>query len=144
MSRRVLLVLSLLLFGFAPAPLPRKQRPGEEDDLRKMQGTWVVTRYEYNGTDNVASFASDLLIRFEGNRLSFVRRENVVSTWDFVLTPGSPRALTRTLVGSSTRVARGIYRIEGDKLILCDDHGGTRPTEFDSRGGRWVIEMRRR
>jgi uncharacterized protein (TIGR03067 family) len=145
MPRRTLLVVSLsLLVGFAPAPFPRPRRTAEKDDLQRIQGTWEVIQYERGGSDLLRSY-KEVRIAFEGGRMTFHFDGRIGSRWDFVLEPASrPRALTRTHVGSKGRVARGIYRFEGDRLILCDHHSGPRPTEFDSKGNHYLIVLRRR
>src|SRR4051812_10428277 len=113
MRGRLCLLLSLsLLAGFAPAPLPRTRRADpEKDDLRKMQGTWVVLRYERNGMDHARGFAGTLYITFQGNRMSYVMNDNDVrSRWGLVLSPGSsPRALTATR-DDRRFINQGIYR----------------------------------
>jgi uncharacterized protein (TIGR03067 family) len=105
-----------------------------------------VTRYERNGSDHAPAFDGSLSIRFQGDRMSYVMGKNDVrSTWVFVLSPGpAPRALTATR-DDRLYVNHGIYRFAGDKLVICfNERGGPRPTEFDSRGNRFLLELRRR
>jgi uncharacterized protein (TIGR03067 family) len=144
---RLALALALLVVaGFAPAPLPRARRAEAEDDLRKMQGTWVVVKYEHDGGDHLASYREEIRFTFRGGRMTCSLNDDVRSTWDVELSPASvPRAITKTKVGGAAFVMRGIYRFEGERLVICQDNGdGKRPAEFDSRGNRWLIVMRRR
>ena len=146
MSTRLSLLAALVLVvGFAPAPLPRARRGPEPDDLQKMQGTWVVVKYELNKADILARYSQEIRFTFRGKRMTCSLNDDVRSTWDVELSPGSsPRAITET-EASKSLVMRGIYRFEGDRLVICHDSGqGARPTEFDSEGSRYLIVLRRR
>ena len=102
-----------------PAP------PELSGDYARLQGTWVVT---YNEAKGIAlpEMAGNLFI-FEGDRFRL----------------GTDRLSERFAVDESTSpkridfddghspMIRGIYRLDGDELIICgNDPGDPRPTEF--------------
>jgi uncharacterized protein (TIGR03067 family) len=132
-SRRLLLLTCLaVVIGFAPAPLPRARRADpEKDDLRKIQGTWVVLKYQVGGRDHVTTLGGTLYVQFRGGRMLFSLNDEVISTCRFELSPRPRRTLTWTSISNESEVVRGIYHFEGDRLILFS-------------GGRWLIVMRRR
>src|SRR5262249_43228652 len=96
-----------------------------------MQGVWVVFEYKVEGGDLVGKFRETFCFRFEGSRLTCTTGDAVCSRWDLTLSPGSaPREITKKEVGGRC-VLRGIYRFEGDELVICQDDGeDRRPTEF--------------
>jgi uncharacterized protein (TIGR03067 family) len=111
-----------------------------------MQGEGVVTKYEYNGSDHraLAAYRDGIRFTFTGGRMTCSVGNEVRSTWDVELSPSSvPRAFTKTR-SDKLFVMKGIYRFEGAELIVCEDQRGTQPTEFDSKGGRYLIVMKRR
>jgi uncharacterized protein (TIGR03067 family) len=119
----VTLPLLLLLTAFAPAPFPRHERRTESGN--DMVGTWVglvVThdRFTYN------------------------------PQYDYALKVNSrtsPKTYDITGIGSATRGRefRGIYKIEGDVLILSYNVGaGPRPTAFEGQGRGEHVESHKR
>jgi uncharacterized protein (TIGR03067 family) len=145
MSRRLLLLAALALaVGFAPAPLPRRERAStEEQDLRRLQGTWVVVKYLSNGRDILGQQGS-YLFTFEGRR-TICLQNNHRSEWTYELSAAtSPRQITSKEAKGNV-VLKGIYRFEGDTFVLCETVGdGPRPTEFGSKGSTTLLVMRRR
>jgi uncharacterized protein (TIGR03067 family) len=133
-----------LVVGFAPAPLPRRERAStEEQDLRRLQGTWVVVKYQSNGRD-VLGQPGSYLFTFEGRRTVCVMN-NHRSEWTFELSAAaSPRHITSKEVKTNV-LLKGIYRFEGDNFVLCERVGdGPRPTAFGSSENTTLLVMRRR
>jgi uncharacterized protein (TIGR03067 family) len=144
MKARCLLFVSLLLVtGFAPAPFLRTGRSNlATDDLRKLQGTWAVVKWELDG-DDLTELTKEVRFTFDGDRLAYSMGDYVGSRWYIELSSMSaPRAITRTSEDKQ-RVKEGIYRLEGDRLIICEGKRGRRPTQFNSVGRFLLIEMRR-
>jgi uncharacterized protein (TIGR03067 family) len=147
MSWRLLLLIALVFAGgFSPAPLPRRGRDDPAAaDLRRLQGTWVVIRLEHDRRDYLAGSRDEILFTFRGRSMTLTQNGEVGPLWDVELSPGStPRALTKTRADRGA-VRRGIYRFDGERLIICQENDdGVRPTRFDSRGDRCLIVLKRR
>jgi uncharacterized protein (TIGR03067 family) len=109
-------VLGLLSLSFAPAPLPRARR--NADPLAGIEGTW---RSEKN------------LARITRTRITFLSGPG--ADYDMTLHPASVPP-SYTLVGRGKTQGRkfeGIYRLEGDTLIMADNPANEgRPTRFDA------------
>jgi uncharacterized protein (TIGR03067 family) len=148
MGWRLLLLMALVLAaGFAPAPLPRRGRDDPATaDLRRMQGLWVVVKYEHGGLDHLSQYREQICFRFQGKGMTCELDGEVRSRWVVELSPApTPRALTKTGVDQKW-LMNAIYRFEGQDLVICEAgaNNGPRPTEFDSKGNRYLIVMRRR
>jgi RNA polymerase sigma factor (sigma-70 family) len=106
-----------------------------ETERAKLQGNWKVISFTMAGKP----FADKDL---QGLRFTFAGSEWVMSTpgqplplRPFVLAPSQePKAVDFTTPAG--KVLRGIYRLDGDSLMLCVDHDpmgtGKRPTAFQS------------
>lgn len=106
--RRTLPLLAVLLTGFAPAPLPKHQPPDAagQADLRAVQGQWTER------------FADSAAVTITGDRMEY----SPEYVWKLTLNAtADPRRIKATGVGSKVagRTRVGIYRLEGDKLIIC-------------------------
>lgn len=106
--RRLLPLLAGLLLGFAPAPLPKQQRPdaASQGDLQAMQGVWVER------------FADSAAVTIRGDRMDYSPNY----TWKLTLqAKANPRRVAAIGVGSEVagKTLLGIYRLEGEKLTIC-------------------------
>ena len=140
----------------APVPAPVRAEAGERERLR---GEWTLVRHAapdgsvrgHRGN----SLPDHFLLRFEGAK--------VVTEYDhgdpslevesaLALDPSSrPRRVDLTVTGGSSsaaldwkgQVRRGVYEIDGDRLLLCLSDDGARPSGFGPGAGRDVYELRR-
>lgn len=142
--RCCLVFVSLVLVGFAPAPLPRRERRDTDSrpDLQRLQGTWDVLERQRGGVRQPPEKAE---VRVTGTRWTFAYASGAGSTWEIHLDPTkTPRRITLAL--NHTHSLLGIYRLDGDTLIVCycqpNDHTD-RPRRFDEGGGCWLITLRR-
>jgi uncharacterized protein (TIGR03067 family) len=143
MRARLLLFISLMLLtGFAPAPFERTKRAdSREDELRMLQGTWLVVSKKYDVGDR--DFLDEQThFTIANRRMTCTVNGEIRSERDIHVDPAArPRALTKTMVGRAV-VLEAIYRFDGDRLILCQSE--KRPTAFESRGRCWLMVMKRR
>ncbi|HEV3255507.1 MAG TPA: sigma-70 family RNA polymerase sigma factor [Gemmataceae bacterium] len=125
----VLLLLFLRRPGAEPAPPPRTDR-------QPLQGTWRVSRAEADGRvlpppDMRLIFAGDQCTLTSNIGMNFAAQCQLDSN-------RTPREITLRLAQGVAYP--GIYRLEGDSLKLCLNHGGPkRPTEFTTQAGDGFI-----
>jgi len=129
--RILLLAVSLGLLGFAPAPLPRKDRA--RTDPNDVTGQWVFETCETNGIDEPQA-AKEYRIEITREKLVF-HHQRGKTEYDLRLYPDvSPRAFTWSRGGSTFYV--GSYRLTGGRLTMIFTGGSRledRPTNFDGK-----------
>ena len=111
-------------------------------DLRLLQGTWQAVRLE-TGTGRVP----DEVVR----QLRYVFAESRVTLWEKDRTTGtglvtlhsatSPKAIDVAMTEGpgQGQVARGIYEVTGDHLVLCI--GPERPSAFNATETVSLVEL---
>ena len=128
--RQVLLLVVVLLIGFAPAPFPRPARtkPKVGND---MVGYW--------GPNGQLMVTEDVMFYYPPGGNEYVLKVNANAspkTYDITGKPGG---------NAAGREYVGIYKIEGDTLTLCYVGGKTgRPTSFQNQGITEVYKLHRR
>jgi uncharacterized protein (TIGR03067 family) len=121
---------------------------GEQDPAR-LEGGWTAVRAEQDARE--AGEIVGHLLRFEGDRFSIREKGMTIYEGTFeVDASASPRAIDFTHTGESPRgkTWRGIYKIDGDTLTICDNAGDvqkSRPTSFDTKpnSGRVLVVFKR-
>ena len=126
-------LLAALLLGLAPAPAPKPDKA--KADLKKIQGTWVLTSRVERGRALSPEVAMGYRIEVKGDRATISFDGAVAGEWALALDArGKPKAIDQKVVppGIAGQVWRGIYRLEGDRLTLClGPRPGARPRAFD-------------
>src|SRR5437763_302269 len=140
--RVVLIVVSCVGLGFAPAPFPKAER--QRADPLDVSGTWAHVRSEMNGQHAEGDV---LNYRLEITRESFVFvyvKTNVRTPYVMRLDPtASPPAFTWSQGNNVMYV--GSYRLQKDQLTMIFNGGNDvtkRPTDF-SGNATWRYVMRR-
>jgi uncharacterized protein (TIGR03067 family) len=137
MSTRVgLIVLSLFVLGFAPAPFPKHEKP-LRDNPADLTGTWAFTALEINGVsqNNFRNFR----IEMTRDRITFHTERR--SDWTLVLNPSaSPPSFTWGQ-GNQIHYA-GSYRLLNGELTMI--YGITnrledRATDFNKAPYKYVF-----
>ena len=130
--RRLLPLLGLLSLGFAPTPFPRPKKPDpSKEHLQKMQGEWELIRLVIAGRDRSERGKGTTIVIAADRMKQFVRGK---LTHEWVVTRDAdkkPMVLDRKqLPGETTGINyRGIFRLDGNTLVLCFCHG-KRPNDF--------------
>ena len=128
MRRCVLLLLVASAVGFAPAPLPRAERHTRPDGFREIEGHWISGGSKLHITPGRFTHSADCYYE--------MKIDTSKRPFEFDL-----RGLGSSCVG---RDFTGIYKVEGDKLILSYDSGRlNRPTSFDGPGAGYVQVYKR-
>jgi uncharacterized protein (TIGR03067 family) len=127
--RLLLLSLALLSVGLAPAPFPRPERRPSADSWAEMRGDWQLIRV-----------TADRLIHHynRGDECAYALTVNT-SVW--------PHRFALRGVGEQVRGREwsGIWRVEGDTLILCYNEGRDRyPTAFEGPGKGAHLDVHKR
>jgi uncharacterized protein (TIGR03067 family) len=165
----VLLLAALAFAGiglFAQSSTPAKQqdtkkvnptKPGAKDkhedqrtaDSKKLQGTWVVEKVESGGEERGRELV--VTVNFTGEKVAWQQR-TMFRDGTFKIDPTKePRQIDWTLGEFVPVKIPGIYRLEGDRLILSmgpDDHfsqNSRRPTTFATKkkDPHWVYTLKR-
>lgn len=143
MNRRLLLLFVVLSLAFAPAPF--RSRPAKRDtsegDLLKMQGKWVRVKLGISSQPN----EDNCPITITEKHMQFPSPSDA---WTLTLdATQSPKTLDAVNVGNKASVFRGIYRFEGNDLIICwrgPQQSPERPTSFEAGvQGVWYQIYRR-
>src|SRR5262249_43399587 len=121
-----------LAAGFAPVPKPKPVSPKEE--LKRLQGAWEGVRLSADGGRGARGSGADT---YEGDRLTCVRKGQVISRWTVALDP-SRRPKAMDLKADSGELLPYTYKLEGDELTLAYRRGGDRrgrPGDVTPRDG---------
>jgi uncharacterized protein (TIGR03067 family) len=138
MIHRILLALGLasilIQFGYAD---------DSSKDQEKLQGEWHVASMRVQGQDiDVAKLGEGAYV-FTKNRLKVTGAQESVA--EVTLRPDSkPKELDlKSIEGvGAGRTVFGLYRFDGDKLVLCI--GDIRPKEFSGEGAAGLLILERR
>jgi uncharacterized protein (TIGR03067 family) len=109
-----------------------------------LQGSWVATEVETDGTASPEIVGHRL--SFSGNRFE-IRSKNGKKVYAGTVRT-NPKAtpaandFVHSLGALSGRTWKGIYKLEGDTLIVCDnaaDLAKGRPTAFEAKSGSGYV-----
>jgi uncharacterized protein (TIGR03067 family) len=130
----MLLLCFICLLGFAHHL--RAEPPKELTDQEKLQGEWVLVGLEVREESVPAEkLAGTTLVIRKNKYTTVVKKKEYPVT--FTLDPKQdPKHIDMFIPDDSgtPQLSKGIYRIEGDKLIICRRQapGGDRPRNFVS------------
>jgi uncharacterized protein (TIGR03067 family) len=144
------LVLSLALLGALLCACgthgPATPADGPDDELRKFQGTWIITAYTKDGKPDDAMKGAAVTI--EGNKFTVKIKDQ--ATYGYIKIDGtkSPKSISATYTDGPNKgkTFPGIYKFDGDTLIDCySEPGKEPPTEFKSEAGSgWRLIVHKR
>ena len=112
-------------------------------DLVRLQGEWVLVRMEVGGKDVPPERLSSAALLMHGRRYRLMTRNQTFEV-EITLDPAkTPKEIDMTFLDgpNQDRTGKGIYRIEGNRWIICrslrpeDD----RPKEFTSEEVNYFI-----
>jgi uncharacterized protein (TIGR03067 family) len=132
-------VLALTSQG-APAPLPRPDP--SKDDLKRMQGEWLLRTSTVGGKSIFRGRqAIPIRVVIAGNRMTRKvsrggERWNRTE-WTITLDARQkPKALDMTPITRTTYAFRCVYSLERDKLVVCDNGPGAAERPRDLAGNQ--------
>ncbi len=117
-------------------------------DQKKLQGTWKATSAKFNGKDSSVDGDNALAAVFKDNVATLRASEAVKKAYAKVQVKldasTMPKCIDITVLGGTQKdtVFEGIYKFDGDKLVLCVKLlGKERPTKFESPEGENIVLM---
>ncbi len=125
-------VAGMLTLAGQPPGQNSGQTPAPPPDEQAILGVWDVVGLETGGRPDLDKsyrfssfiFTSDKVILREGF--------NPPLEFGYVLNPkSSPKTIDLSIRGHT---AYGIYKLDGDELVVCLSMGGSRPQAFTTRG----------
>jgi len=137
-----LLALAVLSLAFAPAP-KRKLDPTSKEDLKKMQGHWVLTSITFEGGPAACVGAGRMTVSGTRMQEPWLGGKGVTEYTITLNAAKTPKKLDAVLRGE---VLRLVYELSGDELRMCYTAGGSkvRPAAVDdSKKGHYLEVWRR-
>lgn len=131
--------LALALVAQAPEPSPEVKA-----ELARHQGVWRSVSFRREGKETAEAVVRSITREVEGDRVVWRRDGKSFSGSTIVLDPRSdPKTIDVHADGGPGRdkVVRGLYKLEGDRLILCTaDPDQPRPNTFRADpGDHWTL-----
>lgn len=132
-STRSLFALAVIALALAAAP----REAAEGDDLKRMQGDWMVVSMTANGMKYPDEEAQALFRTVEGNKYQVARYSKPIFNGTFQLDPSAmPKTIDSSPAADPSKPILGIYEFAGDALKICNaPPGKPRPTDFEARAG---------
>jgi uncharacterized protein (TIGR03067 family) len=143
MSARIVLLtaVGLLLAGFGPATTAGdkdKKEDAVKQDLKLLEGDWVLDTFETNGKPVAADKIKNIKLTIAGDRymVDFGGKPLELS---FKIDPSQkPKAMDLIVTKDDKKVVTpGIYEVSTDTFRLCrpTEAGKERPTTFATKEG---------
>jgi uncharacterized protein (TIGR03067 family) len=98
--------------------------PKNDKELQKFQGTWVAVTVEINGNEEKEA-VKGLVATVAGNKIT-IKHGKRSTEGTFTIDPSKkPKWLdSKAKVGDKEITTVGIYKFDGNKLIICHTHAG--------------------
>ena len=147
MYRIATLSLALLVtasLGFAPAPIYRERQGSPENELKDLQGKWILVSRMCGGkkiTNHVA-----YTVQISGNRWVLSSKDGKFrNSRTFSLdVKQSPKHINMRIDGREYSECN-IYELKGDKLEYAyTSNKGLRPLDFRGDSPKWSVDVYRR
>ena len=121
--------------------------PAAHAELEKFQGPWEFVSLEVEGNKKPDSDFRKLSVVFRGNQWIVSEGTNIAAQTTIALNPTTnPRTIDAFPPPGKGLTIHGIYKFEGDTLIICDrgEDNGERPTDFmEADSGAVLIVFKR-
>jgi uncharacterized protein (TIGR03067 family) len=145
-------LLALAVFLLSPTLCTPKEKPDKEkpdkEEVKKIQGTWGFTSVERDGKQ--LAFVAGSVWKIKGDK---IETTPVLVEFSFKLGSNKKwKTIDRTFLkdffekknSNEGKTIRGIYKLEGDVLTVCEaEIEGPRPEEFNSKDRRTITVLKR-
>jgi uncharacterized protein (TIGR03067 family) len=151
MKRLILSVFGLVVLGFLSEAVPQTGiAPGDAAERKKLQGVWRGWVVDGKG-ENPDRGPLNLEVTITADKISARNLQDKgknMGEGTYRLDPTKRikeiDATGVVLPAVRAKTYAGIYQIDGDTLRWCvDNQGKTRPTEFASRKGQFLLVLKR-
>jgi uncharacterized protein (TIGR03067 family) len=105
-------------------------------ELRKLQGTWLRTSFEFDGQEEDGDIKNAKIV-VKGNTVTFFIGDKALGEATFSIdTTKSPKTMDSVAIRPNKGLKTvGIYEIVGDTLRTCTTTGDKRPEAFSTKEG---------
>lgn len=132
----------IMLAGAVPA-----QEDPNTEDLKKLQGAWEVASLETEGKKEFSGGGAAIVIKGKTMLASLIlwgTPSSSESQFTIDATKKPKEIDTVFKDKRTTLTTRGLYRFDGDQLVVCTSSTEVRPPTFDSKEGRTIMVLRRK
>jgi uncharacterized protein (TIGR03067 family) len=132
--------LALLACACTAVSAPGGGDDSAKSELKKLQGTWKVTRMEVDGTVIPLQAFAKVGVRIEEDRMTFQDQGKPYDVIEITVRPTKqPRQIDLHYVAGLKKGVKeeGIYELDGDTLKICQSLNAKkqRPTDLQSPKG---------
>jgi uncharacterized protein (TIGR03067 family) len=110
-----------------------KKDDAAKEELKKMEGTWVLVSGEEDGKQKPADEVKKLTSTIKGDTLTILVDGKAVFEGTVVVDPTKKPKTIDTTSKDKTVKSPAIYELDGDTFKICVGLKGERPTEFTSK-----------
>jgi uncharacterized protein (TIGR03067 family) len=115
-------------------------------DIKALQGTWIATKYNYDGKQVPLEITSKVRIRFTGSSFVMTEENGDVSGEYQILDKKKPAWMdVRITSGANNgKTSLGIIELRDNELVMCFRRPDQeRPTEFASTNGAMLLYLKK-
>ena len=107
-----------------------------QEELKKLAGDWNCTASEFGGEKAPEAAYKGLTMTIKGDTFKVLADGKVIDEGTVKIDPTkNPKTLDLDSSKTKQPRIRGIYKLDGDKLLICYGASNERPTEFASKKG---------
>jgi uncharacterized protein (TIGR03067 family) len=112
-----------------------KKDDAVKEELKKMEGTWLLVSGESNGEQMPAEMVKTIKAVVKGDKLSIHFGDNMVFEGTMSVDPTKKPKTMDTVSGKDNMKGVAIYELDGDNFKICVGNKGERPKEFTGKKG---------
>jgi uncharacterized protein (TIGR03067 family) len=113
-----------------------KKDDAVKEELKKMEGTWLLVSGESNGEMMPAEMVKTIKAVLKGDKLSIHFGDNMVFEGTMTVDPSKkPKTMDTVTTTDKDKKGLAIYELDGDNFKICVGNKGERPKEFTGKKG---------
>jgi uncharacterized protein (TIGR03067 family) len=152
LTRSLFLTVAAVSLGFAPAPIWKERlQPDTERVRSQLEGVWIIESYAFGGRVQGGPGQTWEKVVIKGGTWSQIcrvnGRENGTTPYVIALDAKDPTRLDMAYEGAKVPLLYGVFRLDGDRLVVTHATSGPRPTshtdELRTGQDRYVLRRSR-